>query len=78
MFFSGLKNWKAIKRSNSNFAIFFITFIWGTFYKAKIQIFVTTADLFKALNYENLTIIEATAAKGVPTLVADLIHKELL
>ena len=55
MFFSGLKNWMAIKRSNSNFAIFFITFIWGYFCRTKIQIFVTTTELIKALNYVNAT-----------------------
>ena len=40
--------------------------------------FIDPKPSISALNYENLTIIEATAAKGVPTLVADLIHKELL
>ena len=40
--------------------------------------FIDPKPSISALNYDNLTIIEATAAKGVPTLVADLIHKELL
>ena len=40
--------------------------------------FIDPKPSISALNFENITIIEATAAKGVPTLVADLIHKELL
>ena len=40
--------------------------------------FIDPKPSISALNYDNLTIIEATAANGFPTLVADLIHKELL
>lgn len=48
-------------------------------YYAKPQIPVYFIDPKPNINesdFENLTIIEATAAKGVPTLVADLVRKE--
>ena len=39
--------------------------------------FVDPKPSINASDFENLTIIPARAAKGVPTLVTDLIHKEL-
>ena len=49
-------------------------------YYAKPQIpiyFIDPKPSINELDFDNLTIIEATAAKGVPTLVADLVRKEL-
>ena len=39
--------------------------------------FVDPKPSINASDFENLTIIPARAAKGVPTLVTDLIRKEL-
>ncbi|MGB5428308.1 SIR2 family NAD-dependent protein deacylase [Eudoraea sp.] len=38
--------------------------------------FIDPKPSINASDFENLTIIQSTAAKGVPTLVKDLIHKE--
>jgi NAD-dependent deacetylase len=38
--------------------------------------FVDPKPSINAIDFENLTIIQSTAAKGVPTLVKDLVHKE--
>lgn len=49
-------------------------------YYAKPQIpiyFIDPKPSINELDFDNLTIIEATAAKGVPTLVADLVRKVL-
>lgn len=39
--------------------------------------FIDPKPSINASDFENLTIIQATAAKGVPTLVTDLVGKEL-